>query len=409
MRHFLPRMTHRFDVRHFGALSSLSINHLIGFIGSALVGIFLPIFLYEYFQFNLTTFLLWYIAAYAIRIPLLIWAAQTFHRIGLTAHMIIGSVTWALFYVTLFVLEASPQWQPMLVLGIGLFLQAIFASTYWAPFHVDFSHFSTRGRRGRQVSVLYATKDFLALVGPALGGWMVATFAYGAVFGAAIAIILASIVPLLFLPRYDVTYEFGFFESFRKLFAREFRPMSLAMMAHGAESIVATVMWPLFLFVLFDGAYLDIGIFASVLVLMGMLLQLGVGQWLDRHTKPRILAWGVNVYALGWLAKAFVDSVTGAFAASTFHSFGSIMMKTPLDVMTYDTAADAGHYIDEFTTLREVALTLGRVLMLVILIPVLSMASLSASFVVAAVVSLGITGFAKFTLKEHLPTSSTVR
>jgi len=53
--------------------------------------------------------------------------------------------------------------------------------------------------------------------------------------------------------------------------------------------------------------------------------------------------------------------VAGVFAASTFHMFGSILMSTPLDAMFYDKAADSGHYVDEFTTIREIALTVGRV------------------------------------------------
>jgi len=91
-----------------------------------------------------------------------------------------------------------------------------------------------------------------------------------------------------------------------------------------------------------------------------------------------------------------VETVTGVFAASTFHSFGSIMLRTPMDTMMYEQAADSGHYIDEYTVLREIALSIGRVLMLLVLVGVTSVFSIGAFFFVAAIISLGMNQLAKY-------------
>jgi MFS family permease len=403
MRHLLPEISHKHSIRHLGALSSLSINRLIGFIGGSFVGMFLPIFIYEYFSLSLTTLILYFVITYALRIPLLVIFAKQFERIGLVASMIIGTICWALYYVTVFLLQLPAPLMPMLLLGLSLVFAAILSSTYWSPFHVDFTRFSTKGKRGRQVSTLYAAKDFIAVIGPIVGGFLIGYFSYGAIFGFAMVVILTSIIPLLFLPKTTVHYEYGFFESYKKMFEKKYRYMTFAMIAHGAESIVGVVIWPIFLFSVFDGKYLNVGIFASLIVFVSIFLRLSIGKWLDHHKRKKILKIGVDIYALGWLLKAFVTSVGGVFAASTFHSFGSIMMQTPLDVMTYEKAADAGHFIDEFTTLREVALNIGRVTILLIIIPVASLISLQATFILAALISLGITLFAKFTMKEQLP------
>ncbi len=403
MRHLLPQISHRLSLRHLSALSSLASHRLIQFAGASIVGMFLPIFIYEFFGLALVPFVIWYIVAYAVRIPLLILAAKHFDKIGLTVSMAIATVVLCLFYGTTFILEVVPGWQPMLFLTIGIVLQGIFSAMYWTPFHVDFTRFSTKGNRGKQVSILYAAKDAVAVVGPMVGGWLILTFTYGAIFGAAILVILTSLIPLLFVPKIKAKYEYGFFESFKKLFSKKYRYMTLSMMAHGAESVVSFIIWPIFLFTLFEGEYLDVGIFASIIVVVSIGLRLFVGKWLDHHKRKKLLKLGVDLYAFGWLLKAIVTSVGGVFAASTFHSFGSIMMKTPLDVMTYEKAADAGHYIDEFTTLREISLCIGRVIILALLIPIMLHFSISSAFIVAAVVSVAITLFAKFTMKEHLP------
>jgi len=403
MRHLLPQIADRFHIHHLSALSSLSTNRLIGFTGGSIIGMFLPIFIYEYFDLSIGLLILWHIVAYGLRPPLLIGAAKLFERIGLVTNMVIGTLCWALFYVLTLVLQIAPSFYPLMILGAALLAQAVFCSTYWAPFHVDFTRFSQKGRRGREVGILYAAKDVIAMVGPIIGGALILRMGYEAVFVVAILIILLSMIPLIYLPRVNVTYEFGFFESFKKLFHRDYRYMTLAMMAHGAENIVAAVLWPVFLFTVFSGQHLDVGLFAAAIVLVSVTLRLGVGVWLDAHTRKKILRFGVNLYAIGWLVKAFVTSITGVFAAATFHSFGSIMMQTPLDVMTYEKAADAGHYLDEFTTLREVALTIGRVLMLLAVLPLVTSFSISTAFIAAAVVSFGITLFTKYQFKDVLP------
>jgi len=42
------------------------------------------------------------------------------------------------------------------------------------------------------------------------------------------------------------------------------------MMAYGAENIVGVVIWPIFLFAIFDGQYLEIGTFAAIIVIIGL-------------------------------------------------------------------------------------------------------------------------------------------
>lgn len=372
----------------------------MGYAGSSLVGVFLPIFIYEFFDLNLVALIIWYICVYVVRVPLLPLGSKLFSKIGLVPSMVIGTIAWALFYVVASILHVVPDWQPLLLLGLIVLIQGVFNATYWTPFHVDFAKFLKKGRRGKQVSILYATRDALAVIMPVLAGFLVAKYSYGSIFGIAVFIILISIIPLLFLPHVEVKYEFGFFETFKKMFTKKYRPLSLGMMAHGAEGVVSTVIWPIFLFAVFAGRHLEIGAFASIIVVVSILLRLILGGWLDKHKKRKALKLGVDLYALGWLAKAFVSSVGGVFAASTFHSFGSIMMQTPLDVMTYEKAADAGHYVDEFTTIREIALSMGRALMLIALIPIIGYFSIPAAFVAAAVISLGITVFAKMNIAE---------
>ncbi len=395
-----PFLSHRFDVKHLGALPSLATNRLLGFTASAMVGMFFPIFLYEFFGLSIRLVLIWYAVEFAIRIPLFIFAAKIFSRIGLVASMFIGSFAWIIFYACVAVLDIFPNFATNVFVIIAMVSLALLAAFYWAPFHVDFATFSTKGRRGRQVGTFYALQKLIGVFAPIAGGALVAMYSYGATFAASIIVVILSLIPLAFLPRTDVQYEFGFFETFQKLFSKRYWYLTISMIAHGAQSAAGFLIWPIFLFIVFDGEYLDIGVFAAIIVVVSILLQIFVGKLVDKKSSKKLLRFGVDIYALGWLAKGLVDSVFGVFAASTFHSFGAIMMRTPMDVLMYEQAADSGHYIDEYTILREIGLTIGRVGMLVALIGVTAWFSIPASFLVAALVSLGMTLIVKYKAKS---------
>ena len=393
-------MTHRFETSHLSPLSSLVSNRLIGYGASTVVGVFLPIFLFEFFGTNATIYFIFLLVLYSLRIPTFVLVAKTFEHIGLKVAMIIGTVAWVIYYGLIAYLDQVGT-LPYVALGLAAVSLTVIVTFYWAPFHTDFATFSKKGKRGREVGIMYAAKFIIGVGGPLLGGWLVSIHSYGLAFLVGIVLVLASIVPLLFVPKVKTKYEFGFLESFKELFSKRERPMFISMFANGAESVVAYAVWPVFLFLVLDGRYLDIGIFTALIVVVNVLLQLFVGKTIDtKKSSKKLLKVGVDLHALGWLAKAFVSSVGGVFAAATFHGFGSIIMRTPLDVMMYEKAADAGHYIDEFTVLREVAISFGRIALLATMVVLSLWFSVQAAFVLAAIASLFISLFSKYKVEE---------
>ena len=137
-----------------------------------------------------------------------------------------------------------------------------------------------------------------------------------------------------------------------------------------------------------------------VIVVISIAFQLLIGRLVDRGPAKKMLEWGDAFYALAWIGKALVSSVVGVFAASTFHTFGSIFLRTPFSAIYYEKAADSGHYVDEFTVVRETALTIGRVLMSGLLILITLKFSINIAFVVAAIASLGMITLVKVQIEK---------
>ena len=123
---------------------SLSVNRLLGDLSSSIIGLFFPIFIYEWFGQSLRAVFLWYMVSYAIRLPLLITGAKLFSRIGLAASMAIGTVFWSFFYLGSYFLDTPSGVNPWWFHGVIIVSATVVNILYWAPFHIDFTTFSSR-------------------------------------------------------------------------------------------------------------------------------------------------------------------------------------------------------------------------------------------------------------------------
>ena len=271
---FRQQRRHRHSLTHGAALPALASNRLLSFAASSIVGVFLPIFLYEFFDLSIAAVLLWYAINFAVKFPFQVWAAQIFSRTGLIASMVLGTLGIMLFYWTFYLLDTGSRLNPFLLMAVGIFGLMIVSCFYWSPFHIDYASLSPKRSRSAYLARLYALQQLITVITPVIAGWVILTYGYHVNFFLGLVLAGASIVPLLFLPAFKVNYEFGFWESFRRLFSRRFRPMSLSMMAYGAENIVGVVVWPIFLYTIFNGQYLEIGAFAGIIVVIGLIIEL---------------------------------------------------------------------------------------------------------------------------------------
>ena len=63
-------------------------------------------------------------------------------------------------------------------------------------------------------------------------------------------------------------------------------------------------------------------------------------------------------------------------------------MRIPFDAMVYEKAADEDHFIDEFTVIREMAVHIGRVIMLCFVIIISPFVSIQWIFILGAIAAL---------------------
>ncbi|HEY4486855.1 MAG TPA: MFS transporter [Candidatus Paceibacterota bacterium] len=364
-------------------LSSRAINQ----IGEGLLGIFIPIFLYTLFEKNIYLLFFYYLLGFLLFGFLVAPGARLINKTGFKNALITGSISVVLFYVTLVFAE---KWNVWYFIFSSIATLTLFRILYWVPFHTDFTLFTDHRNRGREVGALTAVLALLGAFGPVIAGYLIAKTGFTILFVITIALHFASVVPLLMLPETKEQFSWSYRETWKHFFSKEKRGALLALGALGAENSIALIVWPIFIFELLQGNVLEVGLVSTVVVITTIVLQLLVGKYLDisKLKKDETLRIGSVFYAVGWIGKIFVVTAFQIFIVGFYHGITKIFTMTPFDTLVYEISADEGHYIDEFTVLREMALTFGRVITLAVVAFLLLFVSLEWTFIIAAGASL---------------------
>jgi len=369
---------------HFsqGLLSLWSGKILLDF-GLNVFGLFLPIILYQ--VYGSTDFLIaWYIShslGYFLLAPL---GGRLMNKIGIRKSLYLGVLFRIPYFVAFYNFESNPIFYAIIA-SLSLI---IIRSTFWLPFQTDSAKFSSKTNRGKQFSLLFSISSLLSIIAPILGGFLMGKWGFPALSFVSLVISMASMVPFLFLPKTKETVSWTYLETFKYFFHPFNRRMVGAYMADGAVGTINVVFWPLFIFFVMDGKYNAIGLITAAVLLAGLILRLALGNFLDKFAKVKMVRLGTILNSTAWLLKTIIVSALGVFFVSIYHTMAIIVLRTSLDTLVYEKAADRGHYIDEYTLIKEMAIHLGKILILLIAALMLMVFPIQITFVIAAVFTL---------------------
>jgi len=307
-------------------------------------------------------------------------------KIGIKKSLMASVFFGMLYFVSLAFFESISYWQYLIV---PILLVNVNRMLYWVQYHTDFAKFSDRKTRGKQISIFTSVASLVAVFLPLISGQILENYDFRLLFMVGGFIFMMSIIPLFFLPDKKAVYSYGYIQSFKKLFSRQKRRMLLSFAADGAQGAVGIAFWPLFIWLVLDKSYSAVGIVSSLIILFSIVVRLTVGDFSDRFNKKKMLKWGTSLYSIGWIVKMFVATGFQIFLASTYHAFAAIIMRTSYDSLMYDRAADAGDMSDEYSVLREMALSVGRILMILVVIVIFTfVGDITIAFMLAGLVSL---------------------
>lgn len=360
---------------------SLYTGKTIVMIAMGLLGIFLPIFLYNLFGQNIRLTFVYYAAGYFFYGLFVAFGARFLNKFGFRRALRLSVFLGALFYAIFYFTDKNNF---IYLIPVSIIVLVLYRLLYWIPYHVDFAKFTDKKNRGRQLSAIMATRRVISVFIPLAAGFLVSRFGFDALFVIAIALYLVSGIPYITIPRTREKFSWTYWETLKEVFSKKNRKMIAAYMAYGSEEVVGFVIWPIFIFQILNGNYLEVGALSSLIIAVTVVFQLVLGKYIDNGGRKKILQMGSILYSLGWLAKIFIATAFQIFIIGSYHNFTRIFLRTPFNALTYEIAADEGHYVDEFTVVKEMAVSLGKTVMAILAIIISLFFAVKWTFVLAA-------------------------
>ncbi|MFH0804574.1 MAG: MFS transporter [Patescibacteria group bacterium] len=350
-------------------------------IGTSAVTLFEPIFLFS-LGYPLHRIMLFYMMVYGLYTMLLPFGGRIIGRVGFEHAILYSQFFLIAYYVLLFGVSQSPA-----LFYIAPFVFAVQKSLYWPAYHADFATFSSDSQRGREVGSMQTLGMLLSIVGPFIGGALVAWGGFAALFVVAASLFICSAVPLLKIKEIHSTAPFSYRQVFRQLVDREHRRGFFSYLGFGEELIVLVV-WPIFIFTVIHD-YLAIGSLVAVATLVTGLVTLLIGRISDRYSPQTILRFGTIFYFCSWIFRSVTKFGWQVLAFDTVSRVGKSTLVVPLESMTYGSARKLGTL--EYTVFFEQSLAIAKLLaasLVLLLVSVTTTPPWSVIFIVAGFFSL---------------------
>lgn len=370
----------------FGNREVSSLYTMLGLLefAGALVGVFIPVFLWQigYALWEIVLFFLlrsaWFLAFAFLFLPL-------FRRISDKLMMLLGMPFLVLLFLGLSRLERQELLFWLLPAAWGLFMLL-----FWVGFHLNFAAVADEGRFGREVGLRNLFMNLAAFAGPIAGGFLISLLGFSNVFLLGSVLLLAAVPPLFFFPKRKMPSGLRARAVFRHLADPRTRPYSLSAAGFAMEMMIPWIVWPIFVF-LAVGDIERFGILYSAGLLLGVIVTALTGELTDNGKGKRVLAVAAPLYSLVWAARAFLSG-TGPIVAS--HVAGDAVynaLRVPWGSLYYRIVRklpDGGIYIFSTEVLFHLVRVAFTAVLMVLAMVMPESAFFRASFLLAAAASL---------------------
>jgi MFS family permease len=346
---------------YFHFLKNRELNELYVTIGIrafaiSLVGIFIPIYLYQLGYSFQSIFIFYLFFSIFHALFSFFFAARIAARFGIKHSILFSMPIYLVFFFLLYTLEKF-GWSLIL---ISSFL-AISTSLFWTAYHIDFSKFSKKKERGKQIGVSKIIAAFFGIIGPIIGGVILTVFGFNILFIVASIVLVSAVIPLFFSKEIHEPVTFSLKGFFRKQRISEI----IGFMGHGIEAVIGFVLWPLFIFLfIFDQKYIFLGLVSSIGVFVSIIFFFIVGSFSDIYRRTIMRIGGIG-NALVWIFKSFIITPIQVFIADAFYGATQATMSITFDALNYDKARERN--IVSLVLQREVYHHFGRIVLLILM------------------------------------------
>ena len=350
LKDFLPYKMKR-QVKELFA-STILVN-----LALSMVMIFEPIYLYK-IGYSLQKIMLFYLITYLIYFLIMPLGGKFARKKGYELGMLLGTILFSLFYIGLFFIEQHP-----FLFYLVPFTLALQKTFYWPAYHADFARFSDDSEEGREIGGLTMAVSLVYIIGPALAGFIIIQWGFGALFTFATIIFLASNIPTLITKEEFTIKDFSYKDAYLRLISKKNRKSFFAYLGFGEELIVLVV-WPVFISIIITDIF-DLGVIITLATLITSIITLYIGKITDSRNKKSILSLGASFYSLAWFIRIFIINQLGVFFVDTLSRLSKNVIAVPLTAITYERAKSRS--IMKTVLFFEMSLVVGKLIALLLI------------------------------------------
>lgn len=368
--YFLHNLLHHAHSRQ--ELTLLYISYSIRTAIFSYLAIFLPIYYFKSFiEVGLGQQQAWaftiiiFILIYFLQILSSYFAAKICSKYSLRTSLLLS-----VFFLLLFSITLSFGKSLLLNIASCIFI-GIHLGLWWETYHIDFSLVGNKEEFGKEIGVRQSLGVLTAVVAPLWAAYLIQKFGYLSLFAYTSFLIFLLGLTLFLLKEKRSAPPISLKNLLEEI--RRYKKDLLAYIGVGGESVVAEMLWPLFLYVLLQKPLL-VGSVTAGVSLIAFLTKLAAGAISDQTKKEKVELFGAFTVGMTWFGKFITQSVVGIIFFDIAHKIFSSFFYLPIIALSYLRALTSSP--STYITVREIGYQTGKIVVLAIsLLIILSGAS----------------------------------
>lgn len=302
--------------------TSLYIMLAILSFAASLIGVFVPIYLYEmglpvwqilFFYFLRSSF---FVVCAVLLVPLL-------RRMSDKMMMSIAIPFLILFFLGLSRMDGMGPLFWILPLFWALYMQL-----FWVGFHLDFTSALEDDGAGREVGMRNMFMMLASFAGPLAGGFLIVFIGFSMTFIAGSFLLFLALVPLFFFPKRKMPTDLSIGRIWSYLTDRRTHAYAVSAIGFANEKMGSWIIWPLFVF-LAIGSVEEFGALYSLGYLLAALMTFLMGRVTDAGKGKRLMRIFVPLESFVWVLKSFAKSAGFAAGVHIFSEINFSALRVP--------------------------------------------------------------------------------
>jgi len=286
-------------------------------LSNKLTMFFLPLFLFDLgkslnfsflaslseFQRGILLIAFTYFLIRFLTVILSIPIAQIISKIGLERGLSVGAILYTLMTLALFFATKNP-----LFIFVVSVIDGFQIPFFWSSYHTIFSRNALKSNVGKDLGFVNTLINLVAMVSPAIGGMIITTFGFQALFIVGLGISLIAIFFTFKMKNEKIKDEVSFKEFSAWIGEKRYKRLALSFFGKYIND-ATLVVWPLYVMILL-GSVEKVGFLYTTSIFLAMILSFFIGSYLDKVKKARkpFLLSGGMLAAL-WFVRTQIISV----------------------------------------------------------------------------------------------------